>query len=62
MATPTLVAERSTIIVPDCGCPNCGEPLAKGRLDLAEGQTVETVCCPKDCDLRPFIFREHRYG
>jgi hypothetical protein len=62
MATPTLVAESTTIPVPECGCPNCGEPLARGRLDLAEGQTVETVFCLNDCDLRPFIFREQRHG
>ncbi len=62
MATPTLVAEPPTILVPDCDCPNCGEALQRGRLDLAEGQTVETVFCPNDCDLRPFIFREQTHG
>ena len=62
MATPTRIVEPPPTGIPDCGCPNCGKPLQKGRLDLVEGQTVETVFCPNDCDLRPFIFREQTHG
>ncbi len=38
-------------------CPQCRGPLAKGLLEVAGGETVETVyCLLNDCDLRPFTF------
>jgi hypothetical protein len=62
MATPTLITEQSLTCILECGCPNCGEPLVTGLLEVAGGETVETVTCPKNCDLRPFIFREPAHG
>ncbi len=57
MATPALTTEQSTTHILECGCPNCGEPLVIGLLEVDGGETVETVTCPKNCDLRPFIFQ-----
>ena len=37
-------------------CPNCGEPLAKGLIEVSGDKTVETVYCPNNCDLRPYAF------
>ena len=62
MATPTLITEQSLTGILECGCPNCGEPLVTGLLEVAGCETVETVTCPNDCDLRPFIFREPAHG
>jgi hypothetical protein len=58
MATPTLITGPSVPCILDCGCPNCGEALISGLLEVDGGETVETVTCPQNCDLRPFIFRE----
>lgn len=62
MATPTLITEQSLTCILECGCPNCGEPLVTGLLEVDGGETVETVTCPKNCDLRPFMFREPANG
>lgn len=37
-------------------CPECGEQLLPARLELAEGVTIDTVQCPNNCDLRPYMF------
>ena len=61
MATTLFLAEpvpdQKALCLLDCACPNCGEPLAKGKIEVAGGETVETVYCPLgNCDLRAFTF------
>lgn len=58
MATPTLLTTQTTHTALECGCPHCGEALVVGLLEVAGGGTVDTVTCPKNCDLRPYTFRE----
>jgi hypothetical protein len=57
MATTLFLTEPEAPCLLDCACPDCGEPLAKGLVDLGEGKTVETIYCPfGNCDLRPYTF------
>ena len=61
MVTTLFLAEIEPVHKEPCilesVCPHCGEPLAKGKIEVAGGETVETVYCPfGNCDLRPFTF------
>jgi|GEM_PF-3565395 len=67
MAIPLLLTGPVPVLLApdtlDCDCPNCGQPLAKGKLEVGKGETVDTVTCPaNNCDLRPFTFRERQHG
>jgi len=61
MATTLFLAEiepvHKELCLLESACPHCGESLAKGKIEVAGGETVETVYCPfGNCDLRPFTF------
>ena len=62
MADTLFLAEAETPCSLECTCPNCGQSLMKGLIEVNSGSTVETVCCPNNCDLRPFTFLARAHG
>jgi hypothetical protein len=62
MATTLFFAISEAPGTLEHACPNCGQALAKGQIEVSGGETVETVCCPNDCDLRPFTFLDGQHG